>query len=106
MKKIAFITSADAEYGFALAGASQYVTETENAEKTLRGIVSKPDTGLVILDERLLEGISDEKLRAIERKWHGIVVVLPAPERAPIEIEDYASRLIRRAIGYHVRLRL
>jgi hypothetical protein len=32
--------------------------------------------------------------------------VLPSPERAVEEIEDYASRLIRRAIGYHVRLKI
>ncbi|MCK5139567.1 MAG: V-type ATP synthase subunit F [Thermodesulfovibrionia bacterium] len=106
MKKIAFITRGDAEYGFTLAGVNQYVTELENAEKMLREIVSEPDTGLVIIDERLLEGINDEKLRALERTWHGILIVLPAPERARIEIEDYAARLIRRAIGYHVKLSL
>ena len=34
----------------------------------------------------------------------GILLVLPSPEKLPAEVEDYAARLIRRAIGYHVRL--
>jgi hypothetical protein len=54
----------------------------------------------------LTAGIDEERLREIEKGWHGVVVVLPSPVSTPAEVEDYASRLIRRAIGYHVRIRL
>ena len=47
-----------------------------------------------------------ERLREIEHAWQGILLVLPSPERPEVEIEDYAVSLIRRAIGYHVRLRV
>jgi vacuolar-type H+-ATPase subunit F/Vma7 len=33
-------------------------------------------------------------------------VVLPSPKRPEAEVEDYAARLLRKAIGYHVRLRI
>ncbi len=69
-------------------------------------IVRDPDTGLVIIDERLLKGISTERLREIEQSWQGILLFLPAPERPGVEIEDYAAKLIRRAIGYHVKVKL
>ena len=103
MKKIAFITAPDAEFGFSLAGVVQHSTNPEGAEDALREAVTE-EAGLVALDERLMEGLREETLREIEKGWHGILVILPAPERAGAAIEDYAARLIRRAIGYHVRI--
>ena len=106
MKKIVFITQGDAEFGFGLAGMSQYIAGQEEAEDRLKEIMSEPDTGLIIIDERMIKRIDDEKMRKMEERWHGILLVLPSPLRPAAEIEDYAARLIRRAIGYHVRLNL
>lgn len=104
MKRIVFLTPHDAEYGFSLAGVVQNVITEEEAEPKLRSLLSEPDTGLVVIDERLISGISDERLRELESKWYGVLLILPAPERAAVEVEDYALRLIRRAIGYHVKI--
>ena len=60
---------------------------------------------MIIIDERLTRGINTEKLREMEERWYGVLLILPAPERVGEE-EDYAVRLIRKAIGYHVRLNL
>lgn len=105
MKKIVFITLKDAEYGFSLAGVMQYAVSEEDAEDTLRKTLAEPDAGVVVIDERLTKGISEERMREMEDKWYGVLLVLPAPEKPVVEMEDYALRLIRRAIGYHVRLR-
>jgi vacuolar-type H+-ATPase subunit F/Vma7 len=40
----------------------------------------------------------------LEGRWPGLVVVLPAPLRTQVAEEDYVLQLIRRAIGYQVRL--
>jgi vacuolar-type H+-ATPase subunit F/Vma7 len=104
MKKIIFITPPDAEPGFSLAGIAHRAVEPAEARDSLFDATTDPDAGLVILDERLLEEVGEERLRELEKGWHGIVLVLPSPEKPPPEKEDYASRLIRRAIGYHVRL--
>jgi V/A-type H+-transporting ATPase subunit F len=104
MKKIAFITPPDAEYGFRLGGITQHVVDPPQVEEALNQAMAEPDSGLLIVDERLLEGISEEYLRDIEHAWPGILLILPSPVRPPAEVEDYAARLIRRAIGYHVRL--
>ncbi len=106
MKKIVFITPDDAEFGFKLTGVNHLVTREEDAESTIRRIIHEPDTGIVIIDEQLIKGLSEEKLKEIEKSWNGILTVLPSPERPGIEIEDYVARLIKRAIGYHVRLNL
>lgn len=104
MKRIVFLTPHDAEYGFSLAGVVQNVIAEEEAEPKLRSLLSEPDTGLVVIDERLISGISDERLRELESRWYGVLLILPAPERTAMEVEDYALRLIRRAIGYHVKI--
>ncbi len=104
MKKISFITPSDAEYGFGLAGISQYSACPEDTEEILGKIMAEPDAGLIIIDERMLRGMGEEKIREMEQRWEGILLVLPSPIKPSAEIEDYAERLIRRAIGYHVRL--
>lgn len=105
MKKVVFITPEDARYGFRLSGVRQVIASSKDIESVLGQVLSEKDTGIVILDERLCSGIGVERLRIMEERWFGLFLILPAPER-PIEgIEDYAIGIIRRAIGYHVRLR-
>jgi vacuolar-type H+-ATPase subunit F/Vma7 len=106
MKTISFITPPDASYGFSLGGVPQNAVKTDDAEATLKRTMTETDAGLIIIDERLLQGMSEERLRELEQGWHGILLVLPSPEKPPPEVEDYAARMIRRAIGYHVRLKL
>ncbi len=112
MKKIVFITPPDANYGFSLTGVPQFAVEAKEFEGTLRRIMEDPENGLAIIDERLVgsgrdaAGVSEERMRELEKTWHGILLVLPSPVKPPPETEDYAARLIRRAIGYHVRLKL
>jgi V/A-type H+-transporting ATPase subunit F len=104
MKKIVFITTRDAEYGFNLAGITQRAVDAAETGEELDRVMAEPDNGLIIIDERLVQGEIEEHLREREQNWNGIMLVLPSPEILPAEAEDYASRLIRRAIGYHVRL--
>ncbi len=106
MKKIAFLTPADAEFGFSLTGVSQYIAGQKEAEESLEEIISQADTGLIVIDERIIKEFDEKKIRETEELWGGIILVLPSPTKPPAEVEDYAVRLIRRAIGYHVRLTL
>jgi vacuolar-type H+-ATPase subunit F/Vma7 len=106
VKKVIFITEPLARLGFALAGVDQFIAEPQELEDTLGKVMSAPENGLIIIDERLTTSIDEDRMREIEAAWHGVIVVLPSPLAGPGEIEDYAARLIRRAVGYHVRIRL
>jgi vacuolar-type H+-ATPase subunit F/Vma7 len=106
MKKIAFITPPDASYGFGLSGVPQQTVGADEMEDTLQRMMAEPGNGLVIIDERLLQGMTEERLRELEQEWHGILLILPSPIKPPADVEDYAARLIRRAIGYHVRIKM
>ena len=103
MKRVVFITPPDARDGFRLGGTVQLVAMPGEAEALVRSSLDDPENGVVAVDERLLPEIGDERFRELERRWFGILVVLPAPGAAG-ETADYALRLIRRAIGYQVRL--
>jgi vacuolar-type H+-ATPase subunit F/Vma7 len=104
MKKITFLTPSDAEFGFNLAGIMQVLVEKDQLEPSLMKVMAEPDTALIVVDERFLGEISEDRIRELERLWQGILLVLPSPLKPPAEQEDYAARLIRRAIGYHVKL--
>ncbi len=106
MKKLAFITPQDTTYGFSLSGVPQLVAAYDGAEDVLKKTMDEPDVGLVVIDERLIAGMTEDRLRELEQAWNGILLVLPSPVKPPAEVEDYAARLIRRAIGYHVRLKV
>ena len=103
MKGIVVITPPDARYGFSLAGAAQFTSAPAEAEAAVQRAMGDPQCGVVIIDERLVAAIGDERFREMEQRWFGVLVVLPAPGKLEKE-EDYAERLIRRIIGYHVRL--
>lgn len=103
MKSIIFITPQDAEYGFSLAGVNQLITSVKETEDVLRRVMAESEAVIMVVDERLLKGIDGKKLSDIEERWHGIFLILPAPEKE-VEMEDTAVRLIKRAIGYHLRL--
>ena len=104
MKKIVTITPMDAAHGFALVGVRQLVCTPQELDATLPELMGDPATGIIIIDERLVAGPAQRRIEHIERRWPGLVVVLPAPGKPQRPEEDYVLRLIRRAIGYQVRL--
>lgn len=105
MKKIVFITPEDSEPGFSLAGVIHHAIKLEQCEGLLKRLIDDPEIGLIAIDERLISVIGQERLKKFEDKFAGVIVIIPSPEK-PEEREDYLMRLIRRAIGYHVRLRI
>ena len=104
MNEIIFLTPPDARYGFDLAGVVQRIASPAEAESSLSAIIKEMETGLIAVDERLVQEIGEETFQEMEKHWAGVIIVLPAPETEKAEGEDYAANLISRAIGYHVRL--
>ena len=104
MKRIVVLTPPDARHGFALGGVTQLTAAPAELPATLERLAGESDTGVVIVDERLLTERSRQAIATLERHWPGLVVVLPSPAKAAGAEEDYVLQLIRRAIGYQVRL--
>ena len=104
MKQVVVMTPPDARCGFALTGVRQQALLPPRLIDELRAALADPDVGIVIVDERLAADVNPATLREMERRSASVVVQLPAPEAGARLEQDYVLRLIRRAIGYQVRL--
>ena len=105
-KRIIFFTAKDAIYCFRLAGFEQHVCTSEELEPLLEQFVSKTEYGLFVIDERLVTESIDNRLRELERGLDLVFVIMPPPLKAEAKREDYAVRLLRKAIGYHIQLNI
>lgn len=105
MNRIVALTPPDAFNGFACCGAVQQSVTPGHAAEALEHALETAGNSVVILDERLVEEVGEELLHSLEKRWPGVLVVLPAPGRIGAG-EDYAMRLIRRAVGYQVKVKI
>lgn len=104
MKGVLVVTPADARHGFAAAGIRQQEATPEAALTVLREAMSDPRLGVIAVDARLLAAVDSLRLRELTDRWGGVLVTLPAPAGAERPETDELQRLIRRALGYHVKL--
>ena len=102
--KVLYITPPDASPGFAVAGADQRTTTPEQLGEILAEALKDEAVGVIAVDERLLKDARPRPFRSMEAAWKGVFVVLPPPEAVCEVVEEYLQSLIRRAIGYHVRI--
>ena len=101
--KIVFITEKDAEYGFSLAGFRQYECTDSELEQLLDKLTDTDEFGLYVIDERL---INENKLSEMEKNRDMVFVIMPPPAKMIAKREDYAARLLRKTIGYHIKLNI
>jgi V/A-type H+-transporting ATPase subunit F len=106
MKRILVVTHADSTGGFAIAGVGQREPDASGAAAVIDDAVADDDVGVLAIDERLIDAALQQRTRELERRWRGVCVVLPAPGKPDRPEDDYARRLIRRAIGYQVKVQL
>ncbi|MDT8440173.1 MAG: V-type ATP synthase subunit F [Desulfuromonadales bacterium] len=104
MKEILFLTDADAVPGFALTGVRQQAPDPGQVWEALLAACDDPQVGVIVIDARLLTEVDEKRLAVLGDTWPGVIVTLPAPAGTPGPVEDDLQRLVRRALGYHVRL--
>jgi vacuolar-type H+-ATPase subunit F/Vma7 len=84
--------------GFRLAGLGVHpAADAQAAELVLAGLRSAGRTGVVLLEDQLRSGSAPVGLP--------LVVPFPGPSRVGQASEVHLIELLRRAIGYRVRLR-
>ncbi len=107
MKKVVVITSPEAAHGFRLAGVEHISAAGEEVYEKIKKCLEDKELGLIILEEGLTKFLSEDFLSMLEKSQLPILAILPSPIRAgkKEEIEDYTLRLIRRAIGYQLRIK-
>jgi len=104
VNRIVILTPTAAGCGFALAGVRQREVATGSEWAELQAACADPAVGVVAADARLLAAIDPRRLQELTGRWTGVLVTLPAPSGTPRDNLDDLQHLIRRALGYHIRL--
>jgi vacuolar-type H+-ATPase subunit F/Vma7 len=109
--KVLAISEKELARGFALAGLETWtVSDAKQASMALEKIISGGEYGIVIMDEKLSSELDKKVIMALSRSNEPMLVSIPAElrwrdtERLPHD--DYLARLIRRAVGYQLNIKL
>jgi len=105
--RVGVVGDATVALGFRLAGLHPLAVDSkEAAAGVLARMVDDPQWGVILVQEDLMP---DALQGGRRRATAGLPVVVPFPapslERLPGEAEAYVAELLRRAVGYRVRLR-
>lgn len=108
MLTIRVVTGPETAAGFSLAGIDvDVVRGPEEASKRLHRRLADESCGLLVVDEKIVERAEEPLRRRLERA--GLPIVVPVPVdmtwREEERSMDYLLRLIRRSIGFHMRIR-
>lgn len=93
--------------GFRLAGLPvETVNDPGSASEQLMRAAAQPSLGILLVEQHVLDAASDTVRHELERRAVPILVPIPAVhwEGARDDAEGYILELLRRAIGYRVRL--
>ncbi len=93
--------------GLALAGVVPDVAEDPAAaDAVLRSMLQLPEVGVVLLEESFYAALAPDLRLTVDRVARPVVVPFPGPGwSAAASAEEQVVELLRRAIGYRVRLR-
>jgi vacuolar-type H+-ATPase subunit F/Vma7 len=111
LPKAAAILPGELASGFALTGLEVVPAEdADAAREALLEAAGKPEYGLLIVEEGLLEAMEPRIREALLARNAPLIVSIPGELRwsAPSgpQADDYVAALIRRAVGYQLNIQL
>jgi vacuolar-type H+-ATPase subunit F/Vma7 len=95
-----------AGFGLAGLGVLEATGPGETADR-LRELRSRPDVGVILIEDTLYDRIPEELQREFGRRPLPMLVPFPGPlwEVREESAEAYIVELLRQVVGYRVRLR-
>lgn len=107
MYRYVVVTDPHTAEGFRLGGVEVAVpADGEELRRTLLDCLDDSTVGLIALNDSFLDQLDPRLARRVESSAFPVVVPFPDPRRLGAgRVENYLDSLIRRAIGYRVRLR-
>lgn len=108
MGRIVALVDEEMALGFKLAGVE--VRKADTLEEMKRGVqaaMTDREVRIVILDEALFRQLPERLEKKLEESTAPIFVPIPTIKlwRGAARPEEYVARLIRRAIGYQIKIR-
>ena len=108
MASLIIITREGASLGFRLSGfETREVRPGEDPTVTLEEVEAEGEAALVCMESRLLEMVNQMALKRIKKTGFPVIVPLDIPLRWQLEdeVESPIARMIRRAIGYQIKIK-
>ena len=109
--KVIVVTHPELATGFRLAGVDvESVSDPKDASEIIRRILwTKSDFGIIAMDEDLASNLDPALAKELDDRGLPFLIPFPAAElytwlRERREM-DYTSKMIRDAIGYHIKLK-
>ena len=105
-RRLVVIASPGLSAGFALTGVPTFeATDGLDAARQLDRLAEDVNAGIVIIDEPLYRDLPEETSRNLQRSAFPVVIPVPGPDwRAESTAHEYIVEILRRAIGYRVKL--
>jgi len=108
MGNIVALVDEETALGFRLAGVGARPTDTpEELRRWAESLLVDREVRLVLLDESLFRQLPDRLRRKLEDSRSPVFVPIPVLRlpKGAVKPEDYVAWLMRRAIGYHIKIR-
>ena len=104
--ELVVIASPGLSAGFSLAGVHVVrAADAQAASNELRRLLEEPSTSVVIIDEPLYRELPEDQRRSLTRTPKPVVIPVPGPDwTEESTAHEYIVEILRRAIGYRVRL--
>lgn len=108
MARLTVITDPDTTLGFRLAGIEvTEVTDADEAAERLLALLRAKETGIVLYNEEYRSALPEPYQAAMEESLTPIFFAIPVARTGRISErrEEYLARLLRRTIGYQVKIK-
>ena len=108
MYRILIMTYPEVATGYRLSGADVLeFKEDEAITSSLEEIFKKKVYGLLAVEEVMLENVPEDLMKKIAREGIPVVVPINTPKGwyGAETAESYIARIIRKAIGYEVKIK-
>ena len=94
MVKIAVAGTSEFVVGFQLAGIKEVIEISNNSFNDLKNLKQRKDIGIVVVDEKIIEGLEQHQRLDIEASVEPVFI----PVSAKVE-QDSLKKLIKKSIG-------
>lgn len=108
MRSMVALVGEEAALGFRLAGIGAGIAETpEELQRSAESLLAEPGVRLALLDETLFQQLPERVRKKLENSRSPVFIPVPASRiaRGGMKPEEYVARLMRRAIGYQIKIR-
>jgi vacuolar-type H+-ATPase subunit F/Vma7 len=105
-QEVLVVMGKEVKPGFLLAGVHvEEAKDGKEAEKIVLDAIESGKYGIIILEEEFLEDFDPRNKAKILESVVPLVVPISVTLSSTISVEEYLEMVVRRAIGYHIKVR-